>query len=107
MGGAANVAHNVTALGGRATLVAVTGLDEAAATLAEACRDAGIAPSLVGDARRPTTTKMRIVTERNQQVARVDYESDAEVSGEIEQRVIAEIRQHASAMLRRSSFRTT
>ena len=37
-----------------ATLVAVTGTDEAAATLAQACRDAGIAPSLAGDpARRP------------------------------------------------------
>jgi D-beta-D-heptose 7-phosphate kinase/D-beta-D-heptose 1-phosphate adenosyltransferase len=36
IGGAANVAHNVAALGGRATLIAVTGQDEAAATLAEA-----------------------------------------------------------------------
>ena len=51
MGGAANVANNVVALGGQATLVAVTGCDEAAATLAQACREAGIAPSLVGDAR--------------------------------------------------------
>ena len=39
---------------------------------------------------------MRIVTDRNQQVARIDYESDAEVSGEIEDRIIAEIRKHAS-----------
>ena len=44
IGGAANVAHNVTALGGRATLVAVTGQDEAAASLTSACRDAGITP---------------------------------------------------------------
>ena len=36
MGGAANVAHNVAALGGQATLVAVTGMDDAAATLAHA-----------------------------------------------------------------------
>ena len=55
------------------------------------CRDAGIAPSLVGDASRPTTTKVRIVTERNQQVARIDYEVDAEIAGDIEHRVIAEI----------------
>ena len=58
IGGAANVAHNVAALGGRATLVAVTGHDEAAATLAQACREAGIAPALVGDPTRPTTTKV-------------------------------------------------
>ena len=96
IGGAANVAHNVTALGGRATLVAVAGHDEAAATLASACRDAGIAPALVGDAARPTTTKVRIVTERNQQVARVDYEMDAEIAGDVEQRVVSAVRQQAS-----------
>lgn len=96
IGGAANVAHNVTALGGRATLVAVAGRDDTAAMLAQACREAGISPALVGDPGRPTTTKVRIVTERNQQVARVDYESDAEIAGEIEQRVVSAVQQHAS-----------
>jgi len=96
IGGAANVAHNVTSLGGRATLVAVTGQDEAAAVLASACRDAGITPALIGDGSRPTTTKLRIVTERNQQVARVDYEMDGEIAGEIEQRVVSAVQQYAS-----------
>jgi rfaE bifunctional protein kinase chain/domain len=95
MGGSANVAHNVAALGGSATLVAVTGTDEGAATLVRACREAGIAPALVGDPARPTTTKVRIVTERNQQVARVDYEADSEVRDEIEHRLITEINKHA------------
>jgi D-beta-D-heptose 7-phosphate kinase/D-beta-D-heptose 1-phosphate adenosyltransferase len=96
LGGAANVASNVVALGGHAALVAVTGRDEAAATLTQACRDAGISPSFVGDPNRLTTTKTRVVTDRNQQVARIDYESDAEIAGEIEDRVISEIRKHAS-----------
>ena len=95
IGGAANVAHNVVGLGGQATLVAVTGLDDTAAMLAQACREAGIAPSFVGDTSRATTTKVRIVTERNQQVARVDYESDVEITGDIEQRIIAEVQKHA------------
>ena len=95
IGGAANVAHNVAALGGRATLIALAGHDEASATLAQACREAGIAPAFVSDAGRPTTTKVRIVTERNQQVARVDYESDAEIAGDVEQRVISALQQHA------------
>jgi len=95
IGGAANVAHNITALGGQATLVAVTGMDDDAATLAHACREAGIAPSLVGDASRPTTTKVRIVTDRNQQVARIDYEADVEIAGEVERRILAEIETHA------------
>ncbi len=93
IGGAGNVAHNIAALGGHVTLVAPTGQDEAAASLAESCRDAGIAPSFVGDPARRTTTKVRIVTERNQQVARVDYESDIEVSGDVEQRLITAVRQ--------------
>ncbi len=96
IGGAANVASNVVALGGQATLVAVTGRDEAAATLTQACREAGIAPSFVGDGDRPTTTKTRVVTDRNQQVARIDYESDAEIGGEIEDRIIADIHKHAA-----------
>jgi len=95
MGGSANVANNIAALGGSATLIAVTGTDEGASTLTRACREAGIAPALVGDPTRPTTTKVRIVTERNQQVARVDYEADAEIRDEIEHRVIAEINKHA------------
>ena len=96
IGGAANVAHNVTALGGCATLVAVAGHDEAAATLTTACRGAGIAPALVADAARRTTTKVRIVTERNQQVARVDYETDAEITAEVERRVVSAVQQHAA-----------
>jgi D-glycero-beta-D-manno-heptose-7-phosphate kinase len=95
MGGAANVASNVVSLGGQATLVAVTGRDDAASTLVEACREAGIAPSFVSDGGRPTTTKTRVVTDRNQQVARIDYESDSEVNGQVEERIISEIAKHA------------
>jgi D-glycero-beta-D-manno-heptose-7-phosphate kinase len=95
IGGSANVAHNIAALGGQATLVAVTGMDEGAAALTHACREAGIAPSLVSDAGRPTTTKVRIVTDRNQQVARIDYEADLEIADEAERRILGEIETHA------------
>jgi D-beta-D-heptose 7-phosphate kinase/D-beta-D-heptose 1-phosphate adenosyltransferase len=96
IGGAANVAHNIVALGGRARLIAVTGTDEAAATLASACREADIAASLVGDPGRPTTTKVRIVTERKHQVARIDYEAEADIAGEVEQRLVSLIQQFAN-----------
>jgi D-beta-D-heptose 7-phosphate kinase/D-beta-D-heptose 1-phosphate adenosyltransferase len=96
LGGAANVAHNIAALGGHATLIAVTGMDDDAAMLTSACRECGIAPSLVGDSARPTTIKVRIVTDRNQQVARIDYETDAEIADDVERRVLGEIATHAS-----------
>src|SRR5262249_47363921 len=44
---------------------------------------------------RPTTTKVRIVTERNQQVARVDYESDADIPADLEARLMILIQQAA------------
>jgi D-glycero-beta-D-manno-heptose-7-phosphate kinase len=96
IGGAANVANNVAALGASATLIAVTGQDEGAAMLAQACRDAGIAPSFISDPDRTTTIKMRVVTERNQQVARIDYENDTEIAGDLEQRVVSAVQQHAA-----------
>jgi rfaE bifunctional protein kinase chain/domain len=96
IGGAANVAHNIAALGGHVTLVAVTGIDDDASTLTRECREAGIAPSFVGDPSRCTTAKVRIVTERNQQVARIDYESDVEIAGDVEHRVITSLQNHAS-----------
>ncbi len=97
IGGAANVAHNVRALGGRADLVGVVGRDEAGDTLAAGCRDAGIGTALAVDPARPTTTKVRVVTERNQQVARVDYELDTEVSGAVEDAMIAAIERQQDA----------
>ena len=85
LGGAANVAHNLAALGARVSLVGVVGTDEAAARLRTALRAAHIADEgLVEDPGRPTVEKVRIVTDRNQQVARVDYEQDGDVHDAIE-----------------------
>jgi rfaE bifunctional protein kinase chain/domain len=97
VGGAANVAHNVAALGGRAVLVAPSGPDEAGARLAAACRAAGITPVLVEDARRQTTVKARIVTERNQQVARIDYETDTPVDGATAAALVEAIATHGAS----------
>ncbi len=79
LGGAANVAHNVTALGARASLVGLIGEDEGAGELRRALAAHHIdATGLIADGSRPTTRKVRVVTLRNQQVARVDYEDDRE-----------------------------
>ena len=84
LGGAANVAANVTALGGRAVLVGLVGEDATAAELADQLARAEIAD--VGLVRAPgrfTTRKVRVVTSRNQQVARIDYESEAGATGAV------------------------
>jgi rfaE bifunctional protein kinase chain/domain len=92
LGGAANVASNATALGATVTLVAVVGADSAARRLREQLAAENIeASGLVEDPARPTVEKLRIVTERNQQVARVDFERDDDVSGDVERRVIEQV----------------
>jgi rfaE bifunctional protein kinase chain/domain len=81
LGGAANVAANVRALDGAPILVGCVGADEAAGRLRASLAEHGIADSdLVIDGSRPTTRKMRVVTNRNQQVARVDYEHESDVT---------------------------
>jgi rfaE bifunctional protein kinase chain/domain len=91
-GGAANVALNARALGADVELVSVVGADDGARRLGELLKSAGIAiGGLITDEKRRTTTKVRIVTTRNQQVARVDYETDEPVSGTLEDAVIDQI----------------
>jgi D-beta-D-heptose 7-phosphate kinase/D-beta-D-heptose 1-phosphate adenosyltransferase len=89
LGGAANVAHNVAALGGRASLVGVVGNDAAGDRLVQQLASLGMgAAGLVRDPGRCTTEKVRVVTERNQQVARIDYESDVDIAGNVEREVL-------------------
>jgi D-beta-D-heptose 7-phosphate kinase/D-beta-D-heptose 1-phosphate adenosyltransferase len=85
VGGASNVAHNVRALGGEVELVGLTGTDAAGQRLRRLLGEHGIGTAgVVGDPSRRTTTKLRIVTNRNQQVARIDYETDQEATGATE-----------------------
>lgn len=84
-GGAANVALNARALGAHVELAGVVGDDDAAVRLTDLLRAAGIpGHGLITDRERRTTTKVRIVTTRNQQVARIDYEADDEISSSVE-----------------------
>jgi D-beta-D-heptose 7-phosphate kinase/D-beta-D-heptose 1-phosphate adenosyltransferase len=93
LGGAANVAHNLTALGARVSLVGLAGEDAAAAQLRRHLGAAGIDDhGLVIDRDRPTTRKMRVVTVRNQQVARIDHEHDGETDGAVLEALIERLR---------------
>lgn len=98
LGGAANVAHNLRALGAAVDLIGVVGADEAGAQLKHELAAKGIhATGLITDVERKTTTKMRVVTTRNQQVARVDYESDHEVGAAIAEALAAQVEMRAKS----------
>lgn len=79
LGGAANVAANVAALGGRPLLFAVAGADSSGERLRQLAQDAGIElgalPTLPG---RPTTVKHRVFA-RNKHLLRFDLEDAAPV----------------------------
>jgi rfaE bifunctional protein kinase chain/domain len=82
LGGAANVAANIASLSGVPQLVGVVGRDDTGRQLSSLLRAAQIDGQwLVDDASRPTTEKMRAVTERHQHVGRVDRESTAPLTG--------------------------
>src|SRR5262245_15838637 len=95
LGGAANVAHNLVALGGRAILVGVAGEDDDGRSLGAELTARGVtASALVAAPGRRTTTKVRVVTSRNQQVARIDYEADGDLDSETEDALADVIDQH-------------
>ncbi|MCC7123217.1 MAG: D-glycero-beta-D-manno-heptose-7-phosphate kinase [Acidobacteria bacterium] len=97
LGGAANVAHNIAGLGGAVTLIGVIGEDDEAQMLTAELAARGVAANaLLTVPDRRTTTKLRVVTNRNQQVARVDYESDGDLTTEIEDALMAVIDQYAA-----------
>ncbi len=77
LGGAANVARNVAALGGQVTLVGVLGEDEAGDSIRRLSAEAGIHADLIADPSLHTTLKMRVLG-RQQQLLRVDFEQQPE-----------------------------
>ncbi|GAB4362184.1 MAG: bifunctional D-glycero-beta-D-manno-heptose-7-phosphate kinase/D-glycero-beta-D-manno-heptose 1-phosphate adenylyltransferase HldE [Gammaproteobacteria bacterium] len=72
-GGAGNVALNVAALGGAATLVALVGEDEAGGRLEQIMETMGVTSRLIRRAGTPTITKLRVIS-RHQQLIRIDFE---------------------------------
>ena len=74
LGGAANVARNVVALGARVALLSVVGTDEAGQALQRLLSEEGIESSLHQDADLSTTIKLRVIG-RQQQLLRIDFEN--------------------------------
>ncbi len=90
-GGAGNVAANLAALGARIEPFGVIGDDEPGRALRACLRAMKVSEKgFLVDPSRPTTLKTRIIA-RHQQVVRVDHESRAPLSAEIEARLIRRI----------------
>lgn len=106
-GGAANPAHNISALRSTAHQVGVVGDDESGRKLADHLEQAGIrAEGLVVDPGRPTTTKTRVLAEGTlvlpQQLVRIDRAQASPLGEEIVSRLVTHLEEEcasASALL--------
>lgn len=95
LGGAANVAANVAALGATCDVAGIVGTDAGGARLAEALNSIGARTGgVVATDGRPTTVKTRVMA-RSQQVVRYDREDASDVAPDVEAEVIAAIRREA------------
>ena len=74
-GGAGNVALNISSLGAKATLIAITGQDEAATSIHSFLTERGIQCCFAQLANIPTIIKLRVLS-RHQQLIRLDFEED-------------------------------
>jgi D-beta-D-heptose 7-phosphate kinase/D-beta-D-heptose 1-phosphate adenosyltransferase len=91
LGGAANVAANIRALGGRATVVGVVGRDDFGRRIVEELRGIGANVSgVVRSGAQPTIRKIRILAHR-QQVVRLDREQPL-VSAPLHREILNRVR---------------
>lgn len=96
LGGAANVAANVVALGAACELVGCIGDDDRGRDLEAEVLRLGIgARGLCLAPDRPTTVKTRIMA-RHQQVARFDHERDDNVPDELAEQLVATVGEFAA-----------
>jgi len=102
VGGAANVAANVLALGARCSVVGCVGADSGGAQLRRALEEmGGGVEGIVEAPDRPTTVKTRVLA-RSQQVVRFDQEDDREVSDPVAEqlhRTLEAALEHADVLI--------
>src|SRR5436190_12731822 len=90
IGGAGNVARNIASLGGQCIFTGLIGEDEVGVKMAVTlAQEPGIESVLVHDPARPTTRKVRFVSEHfSTHMLRADWELAQPASAEIEQQLI-------------------
>lgn len=93
LGGAGNVARNITALGSHCTIISLVGADYHAKIINSLLQDAHVEAILLEDTERPTTVKSRIFA-RNQQMIRYDEEVIKTISAPIKEKLLQKIEEN-------------
>jgi len=92
LGGAANVAHNMAALGASTTLCYVAGADEAGKRLEETAKRKGLDVLAIKDDGRKTVEKIRLFAGDIRMDPRIDEESVHGIEKDIETEVVARVK---------------
>ena len=88
LGGAANVANNIAAMGAKAILAGVIGEDLYSGVIMELLKKNKINTDfIIKDNTRPTTVKTRLIAQNNKHLARVDNESLDKVSDSVSKQI--------------------
>ncbi|MCK5243339.1 D-glycero-beta-D-manno-heptose-7-phosphate kinase [bacterium] len=96
-GGAANVANNIVALGGKVILAGIIGKDAMGTRVLSLLKKEGVnTDCIIQDRSRPTITKTRVLA-HSQQVVRIDRESP----GQIRSKVINELLERYAKWIKR------
>ena len=74
LGGAANVARNIAALGAKTTILGIVGKDEPGQRVVDLLKAGGVDSQLEIDTQVPTIVKLRVIA-RQQQLIRLDFEA--------------------------------
>jgi rfaE bifunctional protein kinase chain/domain len=93
LGGAGNVALNIVALGGKATIIGLIGNDRDGEVLNTLLAESAIDTALIHDDHRRTTRKTRIMAQ-NQQIVRVDREHTGELAEPVVGALLETIARH-------------
>lgn len=93
LGGAANVARNITSLGGKVFIAGVIGDDDTGKILTRELNNNGInTDGILVDKDRPTTVKTRIIA-HNQQVVRFDREAKSGISNSLTSSILEYVKE--------------
>jgi rfaE bifunctional protein kinase chain/domain len=98
LGGAANVANNIAALGGVPLMIGVIGQDDAGQALRSIIKESGLPiDGVLVDASRPTTVKTRVIA-HHQHVVRVDKEVKEDIGEGIQEKILQVLKQHIDGL---------
>jgi rfaE bifunctional protein kinase chain/domain len=93
MGGAANVARNITSLGGKVFMAGIIGDDDNGNILSCMLADEGInTDGIIIDEKRPTTVKTRVIA-HNQQVVRFDRETKSKIGSTLTSSILKYVKE--------------